>query len=132
MRRLFIVLAAVLLGCKGSDGVAGPQGPTGATGATGPQGPTGPTGPAGQTRLTFTGTLDVNGGATRDLPSGAGTFNNPPTFQCYVFVSPGLWATATELGGKCDLTQPAGLTTLRVGVFLQGGAGASYAISVIY
>jgi|GEM_PF-5676486 len=107
-----LLLSLSLLACEGPAGPQGPMGPPG------PAGPQGPQAPGGVTRYTGSGQLDVQGAATRALPSGVGSATNLPVVSCYVSDNPsGPWlAISTAEGRLCGV----GWTGSQVAIVISG------------
>lgn len=109
MRLTRILLVAVLIvACKGADGSTGPQGPVGSSGPQGPVGPSGPQGPVGPsgpqgpvgprgTTLQLTGNTGTTGSVSRDLPLEAGSGSSLPSAVAWI-QSPtsSIWIQVTD------------------------------------
>ncbi len=133
-----VVIAAMLVACKGDagpTGIAGPQGPVGPQGPQGLQGvpgPAGTTGGATGSRLVLTGVIDQDGGVARALPSTVGSFTEPPSITCYVSDgSSAIWLdNLSGTDGTCALGQ---LTGGELAVGMTGApAGWLYAFVVTW
>ena len=122
-----VLIAAVVVGCKGADGATGPAGPAGPTGAAGAQGPAGvaglpgPAGAQGITRLNFTVAVGPNGGVSLPLPVAVGTDpTKPPALVCYLTsgATPVVWLIiAGPHGGSnatCQLAFAAGVWNAQI------------------
>jgi hypothetical protein len=82
-------------------------------------GPEGPAGPG--TRLVITATLNDSGIAMANLPTEAGTLQNPPGLTCYLSDTPAgpFLVIGTDLDGPvCALGQQGGALV----AFVSGGA----------
>lgn len=128
LRTATLALALVVAtACKGADGAAGPQGPQGPVGPQGPQGESG-----NGARIVFSGIVDANGEAARQLPPEAGSTASLPVLSCYLSDDGQTWLTVavdTNSGTACAIGAAGnGLAAVMIGA----PPGWRYQFVVVY
>lgn len=99
MLRRILLLAALLVGCKGSDGATGPAGPAGPVGAVGPAGAAATT-----NRAELSGVIPANGTVNAGLPAAAVAGSKLPVIGCWVSDVGATWLQVADTPGSVSET----------------------------